>query len=107
MLSGGETTVTVSGDGRGGPNCEFALSAARTLPDEAVLASVDTDGEDGTSGAAGGLVDGDTVSDTSRATAALADNDAGGYLAERDALVRTGQTGTNVNDLRVLVVRGD
>ncbi|MFD1587062.1 glycerate kinase [Halorientalis brevis] len=107
VLSGGETTVTVSGDGRGGPNCEFALSAARTLPDEAVLASVDTDGEDGKSGAAGGLVDGDTATDTSRATAALADNDAGSYLAERDALVRTGQTGTNVNDLRVLVVRGD
>lgn len=104
VVSGGETTVTVSGDGRGGPNCEFVLSAARSLPEGAVLVSVDTDGEDGTSGAAGGVVDAATVDDSDAATTALADNDATSYLGARDCLVRTGKTGTNVNDLRVLVV---
>ena len=104
VLSGGETTVTVEGDGRGGPNAEFALSAARSLPATAVLASVDTDGEDGASEAAGALVDGDTVEDRRAAAAALRANDAAGYLADRDALIETGRTGTNVNDLRALVV---
>ncbi|WP_136718138.1 glycerate kinase type-2 family protein [Halorientalis salina] len=107
VFSGGETTVTVEGAGRGGPNSEVALSAARDLPNGAVLASVDTDGEDGRSGAAGGLVDGDTVTDVKTATAALAANDAATYLDGRDCLVRTGRTGTNVNDLRVLVVPTD
>ena len=104
VLSGGETTVTVEGDGRGGPNCEFALSAARSLPKGAVLAAIDTDGRDGRSGAAGALVDADTVDDDAVADRALADNDAATYLDERAALLRTGQTGTNVNDLHVLVV---
>lgn len=104
VLSGGETTVTVQGDGQGGPNCEFALSGARTLPTPAVLASIDTDGKDGTSGAAGGLVDGETVEQQDAAAAALADNNAGPYLDARNALLRTGTTGTNLNDLRVLVV---
>jgi len=104
VLSGGETTVTIRGDGRGGPNCEFALSAARSLPDGAVLACVDTDGEDGRSGAAGAIVDAETVGNREAAARALADNDAAGYLDGRDALIETGQTGTNVNDLRVLVI---
>lgn len=104
VLSGGETTVTVTGDGSGGPNCEFALSAARSLPDGAVLASVDTDGRDGASEGAGGLVDATTVADSREATEALRANDAATFLDARDALIRTGATGTNVNDLRVLVV---
>lgn len=104
LLSGGETTVTVTGDGAGGPNQEFALAAAIDLPDGTVLASVDTDGIDGASDAAGALVDVDTVEDRREATAALDRNDAGGHLADRDALIRTGKTGTNVNDLHVLVV---
>ena len=104
VLSGGETTVTVDGDGRGGPNCEFALSAARSLPAGAVLASVDTDGRDGASGAAGALVDAETVDDAAAAERALADDGAATYLGERGALLRTGPTGTNVNDLHVLVV---
>jgi glycerate 2-kinase len=120
VLSGGETTVTVRGDGEGGPNQEFALRAALELggaggakangsdgSDDVVLAAVDTDGRDGGSDAAGAIVDGGTVPDADAATesrAALADNDAGTYLDGRDALVYTGRTGTNVNDLRVLVV---
>jgi glycerate 2-kinase len=104
VVSGGEMTVTVTGDGSGGPNCEFALSAARSLPDDAVLASIDTDGEDGTSDVAGAIVAPSTVTDDTEAATALRANDAAGYLDDRGALVRTGQTGTNVNDLRVLVV---
>jgi hydroxypyruvate reductase len=104
VLSGGETTVTVTGDGRGGPNQTFALAAAEELPEEAVLAAVDTDGIDGNTDAAGALVDGDLVDDREEASRALADDDANRYLTERDALIETGPTGTNVNDLRVLVV---
>jgi hydroxypyruvate reductase len=121
LLSGGETTVTVTGDGEGGPNQEFALRGALELGGAGgsganasadgeggvVLATVDTDGRDGGSDAAGAVVDAATVSDADAAAAArvaLSDNDAGSYLAERDALVYTGRTGTNVNDLRVLVV---
>ena len=107
VLSGGETTVTVRGDGSGGPNQEFGLCAALELPDGAVLGTVDTDGRDGGTDAAGALVDSETVADAETAALArdaLGDNDAEPFLADRDALVRTGQTGTNVNDLRVLVV---
>ncbi|SFS02592.1 glycerate 2-kinase [Halomicrobium zhouii] len=104
VLSGGECTVTVEGDGSGGPNQEFALAAALELPAEAVLACVDTDGVDGFSEVAGAIVDASTVDDRAAARGALARNDAGGYLDERDATIRTGPTGTNVNDLRVLVL---
>ena len=112
VLSGGETTVTVTGDGTGGPNLEFALSAALEFGAElgerdAALASVDTDGRDGATDAAGAVVDSDTVGErlsASRARAALADNDSLGALDAADAAIRTGATGTNVNDLRVLVV---
>ncbi|QCC48048.1 glycerate kinase type-2 family protein [Halobellus limi] len=104
VLSGGETTVTIRGDGTGGPNQEFALSAALELGEPAVLCAVDTDGLDGPTDAAGAVVDERTVEDPRRARSLLADNDVYDYLDERGALVRTGQTGTNVNDLRVLLV---
>lgn len=105
VLSGGETTVTVRGDGRGGPNQEFALSAAMELESEAVaLASVDTDGIDGATDAAGALVTASTVDAPDEANAALATNDVSPFLDARDALIETGPTGTNVNDLRVVVV---
>lgn len=104
VLSGGETTVTVEGDGTGGPNQEFCLAAAVDL--DAVLACVDTDGRDGSTDTAGALVDGTTVEDSAAAREALHGNDAHPYLEERGALLRTGRTGTNVNDLRVLVVDG-
>jgi hydroxypyruvate reductase len=103
VVSGGEATVTVRGGGRGGPNQECALAAAAERPDCAFVA-VDTDGLDGSTDAAGALVDGETVADPAAARAALADNDAYPFLDERGALLRTGPTGTNVNDLRVLVV---
>jgi hydroxypyruvate reductase len=65
---------------------------------------VDTDGRDGGTGVAGALVDGGTVDDVAAARDALARNDALPYLEARGAVLDTGVTGTNVNDLRVAVV---
>ncbi|USZ78081.1 DUF4147 domain-containing protein (plasmid) [Halorussus vallis] len=118
VLSGGETTVTVRGDGEGGPNLEFALSAALELGvGEVVLASVDTDGRDGGTDVAGAIVDAGTVGgridsdgmslSAGAARAALADNDALSALADAGCPIRTGPTGTNVDDLRVLVVEAE
>ncbi|MFB6160672.1 MAG: glycerate kinase [Haloferacaceae archaeon] len=112
VLAGGECTVTVTGDGEGGPNLEFALSAALDLSDaeageRVALAAVDTDGHDGGTTAAGGLVDGTTVTDPEAARAALDRNDALAALEADDAVLYTGATGTNVNDLRVAVVEAD
>lgn len=108
LLSGGETTVTIRGNGTGGPNQEFALSAGISLDiQNVVVASMDTDGRDGVSGAAGAVVDSGTVQDIAAARIALDDNDAGGYLDGRGALLSTGPTGTNVNDLRAVVVDSD
>ena len=109
VVSGGETTVTVDGEGVGGPNQEFALSAALELAagddaaPETVVAAVDTDGVDGPTDAAGAIVDGETVS-VQEGRHALADNDATTALGAADAVITTGPTGTNVNDLRVVVV---
>jgi glycerate 2-kinase len=104
LLSGGELTVTVRGDGAGGPSTEFALASALELDDAATVAAVDTDGIDGHTDAAGGIVDDTTVGDPAKAREALADSDAATYLhGQRDAVV-TGPTGTNVNDLRVVVL---
>ena len=104
VLSGGETTVTVEDGGSGGPNQEFALSAGLALDGDAVVGAVDTDGIDGASDAAGALVD-ESVIDRAAAQAALDENESGAYLTERDRTILTGHTGTNVNDLRLLLVR--
>jgi len=104
VLSGGETTVTLGDDhGRGGPNQEFVLSGALELDVPAVVAAVDTDGIDGATDAAGAVADADTVDDAA-ARDALVRNDAYPVLDDADALLRTGATGTNVNDLRVFVI---
>jgi glycerate 2-kinase len=110
LVLGGETTVTVHGQGRGGRNQELALAAAialdgYSLPDgvEAAVVSLATDGTDGPTGAAGGIATGDTVRRGRAlgldARAALAENDSYGYLGALGDLVITGPTGTNVNDL--------
>ena len=105
VVAGGETTVTVDGSaGRGGPNQELALAAALDLTGSPVLSAVDTDGEDGSSDAAGAIVDAGTVADSDHARERLDAHDAGSVLAAADATVRTGPTGTNVNDVVVLVV---
>ncbi|WP_254537446.1 glycerate kinase type-2 family protein [Halomarina litorea] len=104
VLSGGEVTVTVAGDGEGGPNLELALAAALDLPEGVTLASVDTDGHDGGTDVAGAVVDSGTVGDDADAAReALADNDALPFLRERDALLDVEST-TNVNDLRLVLV---
>ncbi|WP_435320998.1 glycerate kinase type-2 family protein [Haloarchaeobius sp. TZWSO28] len=107
LLTGGETTVTVRGDGSGGPNLEFALGAALELDDDGIaVGCVDTDGYDGGTDVAGAVVDAATVDrgTSAQAQAMLADNDAFGFFDGRDELVVTGATGTNVNDLRVVLV---
>ena len=110
VLAAGETTVTVTGRGLGGRNQEFALAAApfvEALRDEAVLASVGTDGADGPTDAAGAIVDRSTMDRSLRAgldwKTILADNDAYHFFAPLGDLVRWGATGTNVGDLQVFL----
>ena len=103
LLSGGELTVTVRGTGQGGPNQEYALAAALRLKGSERVQGLaaDTDGIDGASAAAGAFFDGATAS--AGAGEALAANDSGGFLAARGVPFVTGPTGTNVNDLRILL----
>jgi glycerate 2-kinase len=102
LISGGELTVSVTGSGIGGPNREYALAAALRLagrPDISGLAA-DTDGLDGTGDAAGAFFDGDAPG----GEAALEANDSGTYWRRRGGAFVTGPTGTNVNDLRILLI---
>ena len=111
LVWGGETTVTVRGKGRGGRNQELALAAALALEGcpHFLLMALATDGTDGPTEAAGGLVDGGTAARIRAAglepQALLADNDARRALEAAGDLLITGPTGTNVNDLLVLLVR--
>ena len=110
IITGGETTVTLKGKGKGGRNQEFALAAALDiagLPDTVIL-SAGTDGTDGPTDAAGALADGATVS---RAVglglaprAALDGNDAYPFFQRLGDLVMTGPTRTNVMDVRLVLV---
>ena len=111
ILLGGETVVHLKGKGMGGRNQELALAAAagiRGLADTAVI-SVGSDGTDGPTDAAGGLVDGETAPAISGLgldlEKILADNDSYHGLDACGCLVRTGPTGTNVNDLTILLCR--
>jgi hydroxypyruvate reductase len=114
LLAGGETTVTVRGDGRGGRNQEMAVAAADLLasfPGEAVMATLATDGLDGTSDAAGGVADRTSVARAQALGLAppgvfLAANDSSAFLAPLGDLIVTGPTGTNVVDLAVLLAAG-
>ncbi len=111
LVWGGETTVSVRGDGRGGRNQELALAAALALegqPAWAIMALA-TDGADGPTDAAGAIVDGETIP-RARAQgwaphAALAENNAYPLLDAAGALMNIGPTGTNVNDLLVILVK--
>jgi len=110
LISGGELTVTMTGNGQGGPNQEYALALAEGIARIARIAALaaDTDGVDGNRDVAGAYVDGDTRFQLEAADvdieAALADNDAGGALGEIGALFVPGPTLTNVNDLRMILV---
>ena len=112
VISGGEATVTVRGDGEGGPNQEFALALAVELDGVEGWAafSADTDGHDGSTEAAGGIVDGRTAGNIRDngvdPEGSLSGNDSSPALRAGGALLVTGPTGTNVNDLRVALVDG-
>ena len=106
ILAGGETVVTLRGGGIGGRNCEAAVAAAIAIAgiEDCVVGCLATDGDDGTSGAAGGIVDGTTLHDRRTAEAALAGNDTYPWLRGRGAAFETGPSGTNVNDLFIGIV---
>jgi hydroxypyruvate reductase len=110
-LSGGETTVTVKGTGKGGRNQEFALSAAIAIDGlrDVLVASAGTDGTDGPTDAAGARADGGTM----RRAEALG-YDLRDHLGRNDSyivfqalgdLIKTGPTGTNVMDVHLLLAR--
>jgi glycerate 2-kinase len=111
LLSGGETTVTLRGKGKGGRNAEFLLAFALAIEGlEGITAlAADTDGIDGTEDNAGAIADGTTATRIRAAgldpRAALAANDAYTAFSAIGDLVVTGPTGTNVNDFRAVVIR--
>ncbi len=110
LLSGGETTVKISGYGLGGRNQEFALAAAIDIKDEQamVVLSGGTDGTDGPTDAAGAVVDSETVQKAEQAGISpythLKNNDSYNFFKQTGELLMTGPTGTNVMDLRVILV---
>ena len=110
LLSGGETTVTVRGTGRGGRNVELLLSLALALrgAENVHAIACDTDGVDGSEEVAGALIGPDTVRRSKQlgldAAAALADNDGHSFFATLGDQVVTGPTLTNVNDFRAVLV---
>ncbi len=110
LISGGETTVTVRGHGRGGRNAEFLLGLAVALDGLAGVYAIacDTDGIDGSEDNAGALIGPDTLSRAAAigvdARAHLADNDAYGFFEKLDDLLITGPTLTNVNDFRAVLI---
>lgn len=105
FLSGGELTVTRTGDGVGGPNAEFCLALALALNGHPQIHAIacDTDGVDGAAEVAGAVIGPDILA-TPGAAEALARNDAHSYFARAGAQVVTGPTLTNVNDFRAILV---
>jgi len=110
IVIGGETTVTVLGRGIGGRNQEIALSAAIKINglNGVVVASASTDGIDGPTDAAGAMVDGDSISRAQKlglnASEYLKNNDSYSFFSKLGDLIFTGPTGTNVNDLSIVVM---
>lgn len=108
LLSGGETTVSLIGNGSGGPNGEYALALALALDGQAGVFAIacDTDGSDGSSDAAGAIIDPTTLA---RAEALspqtyLDNNDSAGFFAALGDAVVSGPTHTNVNDFRAILI---
>ena len=110
MVVGGETTVTVTGKGKGGRNQELALAAALKIEglDKVVIASISTDGVDGPTDAAGALVDGETLRHSRElmldAGMFMKNNDSFEFFSRVGGLIYTGPTGTNVNDVTIMIV---
>ncbi len=112
IISGGETTVTIKGKGKGGRNQEFCLMAAmeiQGLPHRVVILSGGTDGNDGPTDAAGALVDATTIIKGKEmgmdVSEYLADNDSYHFFQNTKDLLITGPTNTNVMDVRLILVR--
>lgn len=110
VIGGGEATVTVVGEGAGGRNTEFALAAGLELMnapggDGWVVSSIASDGQDGSVDAAGAATSAASIREAHRTGLdpddALARNDSGGYFDRTGELIRTGPTGTNVNDVMI------
>jgi glycerate 2-kinase len=110
IVAGGETTVTVKGPGKGGRAQEFAVAAAKAIAGlpNVWVAAVGTDGTDGPTHVAGALVSGETVAKARRLgidlDLALAQNNTFPSLRALRSQITTGPTGTNVNDLYLLLV---
>ena len=111
ILSGGETTVTVRGSGKGGRNQEFALAAAVEISSlrNALILSGGTDGTDGPTDAAGAIATGDTLRRANKlglnAEEFLSRNDSYPFFDALGDLIKTGPTGTNVMDVHLLIAR--
>lgn len=111
VIAGGETVVVVKGNGLGGRNQEIALSGAKYLSGKknVLLFSIGSDGTDGPTDAAGGIVDGDSMAllegQNISIDEVLAQNDSYHALEKINGLIKTGATGTNVNDVMVLLKR--
>jgi glycerate 2-kinase len=110
VIAGGETTVTVTGKGLGGRNQELALAAVSELSgfDGVALASLSTDGVDGPTDAAGAIVDGETLAQATTLgldpEAYLRENNSYKFFSKLGDLIVTGPTGTNVNDISVIII---
>jgi len=111
IILGGETVVTLKGSGSGGRNQELALAAAEGIAgiENLLVFSLGSDGTDGPTDAAGGIVDGSTVRRLKekglKLRNILANNDSYTALAAVDGLIKTGPTGTNVNDVAMILCR--
>lgn len=109
LIAGGETTVTLRGDGKGGRNQELALAAVDELAGvkNVMLITLATDGDDGPTDAAGAVVTGESAQRAAsrglRAADHLSHNDAYPFFEALSDLIKTGPTGTNVNDLIFLI----
>lgn len=110
IISGGETTVTIEGKGKGGRNQEFVLAAAIDIVglDNTIIISGGTDGNDGPTDAAGAIADGTTISRAEKlglnAYQYLCENDSYNFFKPLGDLLITGPTNTNVMDLRIILV---
>ena len=110
LLSGGEATVVVKGNGKGGPNTEYALSLAQNLRGHPKIWALacDTDGIDGTEDNAGAIISPDTLirakSNGEDAAKRLTDNDSYSFFSALGDLIISGPTLTNVNDFRAILI---
>jgi hydroxypyruvate reductase len=110
ILSGGETTVTIRGNGLGGRNQEFVLAAAFGISgmEDVVILSAGTDGTDGPTDAAGAIADGATITRAGKKNldpmVSLKNNDSYHFFDALNDLIKTGPTHTNVMDLRIMLV---